>query len=61
MFCGLRGSTGASALLDPEELRELEEEYYGAVAEVITRFGGHVAKYLNDGGWPTSGGVRQRS
>jgi class 3 adenylate cyclase/tetratricopeptide (TPR) repeat protein len=57
MFCDLQGSTEISARLDPEELREHEGDYNGAVAEAISRFGGHVTKYLSDGvlayfGWP---------
>src|SRR5271166_5588253 len=57
LFCDLVGSTEISARLDPEEFRELVAEYHGAAAEVITRFGGFVAKYLGDGimayfGWP---------
>src|SRR5262249_6797130 len=35
--------------LDPEEWRELVAGYHRAAAEAITRFGGHVAKYLGDG------------
>ena len=57
LFCYLVGSTAISARLDPEEWREVEAEYLGAVAEAIKRFGGYVAKYLGDGvmayfGWP---------
>jgi class 3 adenylate cyclase len=57
LFCDLAGSTEISARLDPEEWREIEADYLGAVAEAITRFDGFVAKYLGDGvmayfGWP---------
>lgn len=57
LFCDLAGSTEISAQLDPEEWRELAADYHRAAAEVITRFGGYVAKYLGDGvlayfGWP---------
>ena len=46
-----------TAQLDPEEWREMVAGYHRAAAEAITRFGGHVAKYLGDGvmayfGWP---------
>ena len=46
-----------AAQLDPEEWREMVSAYHRAVAEAITRYGGHVAKYLGDGvmasfGWP---------
>jgi len=49
MFCDLVGSTALSEQLDPEELREVGREYQQACAEVISRFGGHLAKYLGDG------------
>jgi class 3 adenylate cyclase len=35
--------------LDPEEWRETVARYQHGVAAAITRFGGHVAKYLGDG------------
>jgi class 3 adenylate cyclase/tetratricopeptide (TPR) repeat protein len=49
LFCDLVGSTGIAAQLDPEEWRETVAGYQRAAAEAITRFGGHVAKYLGDG------------
>ena len=49
LFCDLVGSTGIAAQLDPEEWRETVDGYHRAAAEAITRFGGHVAKYLGDG------------
>jgi class 3 adenylate cyclase len=57
LFCDLVGSTEIAAQLDPEEWRELVASYHRAAAEAITRYGGHVAKYLGDGvmayfGWP---------
>jgi class 3 adenylate cyclase/tetratricopeptide (TPR) repeat protein len=57
LFCDLVGSTEIASQLDPEEWRELIAGYHHATAESITRFGGHVAKYLGDGvvayfGWP---------
>jgi class 3 adenylate cyclase len=35
--------------LDPEELREVVRAYQANCAEVIQRFGGHIAQYLGDG------------
>ena len=35
--------------MDPEEWRATVAAYHRAAAEAITRFGGHVAKYLGDG------------
>ena len=49
LFCDLVGSTGIAAQLDPEEWRETVAGYQRVAAEAITRFGGHVAKYLGDG------------
>ena len=49
LFCDLVGSTAISAQLDPEEWRETVAAYHRAAAEAITRFDGHVAKYLGDG------------
>src|SRR6266852_4976929 len=49
LFCDLAGSTAIAAQLDPEEWRETVSSYHRAAAEAITRFGGHVAKYLGDG------------
>jgi class 3 adenylate cyclase/tetratricopeptide (TPR) repeat protein len=57
LFCDLAGSTTIATQLDPEEWRETVAGYQRAAADAITRFGGHVAKYLGDGvmaffGWP---------
>src|SRR5262249_15273076 len=49
LFCDLVGSTQIAAQLDPEEWREMVAGYHRAATEAITRFGGHVAKYLGDG------------
>jgi len=57
MFVDLVGSTGLSRRLDPEDMRELVRAYQNLVAGEVTRFEGHVAKFLGDGvlayfGWP---------
>ena len=57
MFCDLVGSTALSQTLDPEDLRDVMRRYQDAVAGAVTRYGGHVAKYMGDGvlayfGWP---------
>jgi class 3 adenylate cyclase/predicted ATPase len=57
LFCDLVGSTELSARLDPEDLRDVIRTYQNRCAEVVTRWGGHVAKYMGDGvlayfGWP---------
>jgi hypothetical protein len=33
MFCDLVGSTALSARIDPEEMHDLVEHYYGAIAD----------------------------
>src|SRR5262249_47608866 len=49
MFCDLVGSTALSTRLDSEELGEVIQGYRQTCAAVISRFGGHLAKYLGDG------------
>jgi class 3 adenylate cyclase/tetratricopeptide (TPR) repeat protein len=49
MFCDLVDSTALTSRLDPEEMREVLATYRAAVAEVISGFGGYVAKYMGDG------------
>lgn len=57
MFVDLVGSTALSSQVDPEDLREIITNYQNVVAGCVTRFDGHVAKYMGDGvlcyfGWP---------
>ena len=57
MFVDLVGSTALSGRLDPEEMRDVLRAYQNAAAGEITRFEGHVAKFMGDGvlayfGWP---------
>jgi class 3 adenylate cyclase len=49
MFCDLVGSTELATRLDPEDLRDIITKYHACVAEVLTRSGGFVAKYMGDG------------
>jgi class 3 adenylate cyclase/predicted ATPase len=49
MFCDLVGSTALSVRRDPEDLRDLIGAYHYAVAEVVRRFAGFVARYMGDG------------
>jgi len=49
MFCDLVGSTELATRLDPEDLREVIGAYHRGVADVLSRFGGFVAKYMGDG------------
>ena len=59
LFCDLVGSTPLSQQLDAEDWRDVVTQYQQAVTGAVTRFGGHVARYLGDGlliyfGWPTA-------
>jgi len=49
MFYDLVGSTTLSALLDPEDMREIIGAYHRCCAEQITKDGGFVARYMGDG------------
>jgi class 3 adenylate cyclase/predicted ATPase len=49
MFCDLVGSTALSARLDPEDMREIIGAYHRCCADLITKAGGFVAKYMGDG------------
>ena len=49
MFIDMVGSTALSAKLDPELLGGLIRRYQDAVAGVIGRYGGFVAKFMGDG------------
>ncbi|RWP32890.1 AAA family ATPase [Mesorhizobium sp.] len=57
MFADLVGSTAISARVDPEEMSEIIRGYQNCCAGEITRFEGHIAKFMGDGvlayfGWP---------
>ena len=49
MFCDLVGSTALSTRLDPEDMREIVGAYHRCCADLITRAGGFVARYMGDG------------
>ena len=48
MFCDLVGSTALSTRLDPEDLREIISAYHQRCAQLITKHGGFIARYLGD-------------
>ena len=49
LFCDLVGSTTLSAQLDPEEYREVVQQYQDTCTAVIRRYEGHIAQHLGDG------------
>ena len=59
MFCDLVDSTALGEKLDPEELSSLLHAYRSICRGVITRYDGHVARFMGDGiltyfGWPSA-------
>ena len=49
LFSDLVGSTELAAAIDPEQFREIVDDYYRICADCITEHGGHLASYLGDG------------
>ncbi|HKH28640.1 MAG TPA: adenylate/guanylate cyclase domain-containing protein [Sphingomicrobium sp.] len=57
MFVDLVESTALATQLDPEEMQDILKAYQNTAAGDITRYEGHVAKFMGDGilayfGWP---------
>jgi adenylate cyclase len=48
LFCDLVGFTPLSEQLDPEEVREIQADYFGLMSAQIERYGGMVQKYAGD-------------
>jgi adenylate cyclase len=48
LFCDLVGFTPLSEQLDPEEVRDIQAEYFKAMSAQIERYGGTVEKYAGD-------------
>src|SRR5262249_8459314 len=49
MFCELAGSAALSARLDPEDMWGAIASYHACVGEVIGRYQGMIARYMDDG------------
>ncbi len=49
MFSDLRGFTRMSESLEPEAITELLNCYFGAMSDVIIRYGGTIIEFLGDG------------
>ena len=59
MFSDLVESTPLAERLDPEDLREVVRAYQQVCANAVSRYDGHIAKYMGDGmmacfGYPTA-------
>jgi len=48
LFCDLVGFTPLSEQLDAEDVREIQDEYFGRMSGEIHRYGGTVEKYAGD-------------
>ena len=59
LFCDVVGSTELAERLDPEDLREVMQAYQAACADVVSRFEGHLARFLGDGVLAISAGRRR--
>ena len=49
LFCDLVDSTILAERLDPEELRELLQQYQAVCARAVRHFEGYIARYFGDG------------
>jgi adenylate cyclase len=48
LFADLVGFTGRAEQADPEQVREFQRTYFGAVTREVERFGGTLEKYIGD-------------
>jgi class 3 adenylate cyclase len=49
LFCDLRGFTGFSESLDPEDVMAVLREYHEAIGQIIFRYGGTLERFAGDG------------
>ena len=48
LFCDVASSTAIGERLDPESVRRVMEQYFGAMRTAIERHGGTVEKFIGD-------------
>ena len=48
LFADMVGFSGRAESIDPEDVRELQRSYFGAVAGEVERYGGIIEKYIGD-------------
>ena len=58
LFADLVGFTGRAEASDPEEIRELQRAYFGAVKAEVERYGGSVEKFIGDAAMALFGAPR---
>jgi class 3 adenylate cyclase/predicted ATPase len=49
VFCDLVGSTSLATEVDPEDLKDIINAFFKAVADAVAEFDGYVARYAGDG------------
>jgi class 3 adenylate cyclase len=49
MFCDLVGSTALTARLDPEDMWRVIASYHDCISDIISHYGGKIARYMGDG------------
>jgi hypothetical protein len=49
VFCDLVGSTSLATEVDPEDLKDIINAFFKAVADAMAEFDGYVARYVGDG------------
>lgn len=49
MFCDMVNSTALGSRLDPEDLREVVNAHHAEIRNVMSQFGGYIARYMGDG------------
>jgi class 3 adenylate cyclase/predicted ATPase len=49
LFCDVVGSTTLSTRLDPEDLRDILQEFQARCGKAIRRYEGHIARFMGDG------------
>ena len=58
MFCDLVGYTRLSSKLDPEEVRELLEQFFELIDAAVERYGGTIDKHIGDAAMALFGAPR---
>ena len=49
LFCDIVNSSKIASNLDPEDLRDILQDYRTICSEIVSRYDGHIAQHLGDG------------